>query len=69
MKLKAKFEIEVEEHFDNEKDKGFIEMFKATDDEAVTAKLKEAMEDTLFNGGVSENIKVAVADWDTDFDV
>ena len=69
MELKAKFEVEIKEHFDNEADKDFIEQFKATDEETLTAKLEKGMMDTLTCGRANEEIKVTAIDWDTDFDV
>lgn len=69
MKLKVKYDIEVEEHIDNEADKEFIEKFKATSDEDITEKLRTAMEEILSEGGCSGIIKVTVNDWDTDFEV
>lgn len=69
MVLKAKFDVEIEEHLDNEEFKDVIEKIKETDEETIAEKLKKGMEDTLTYGRPDEKINVIVTYWDTDFDV
>ncbi|BAL85078.1 hypothetical protein SELR_pSRC300050 (plasmid) [Selenomonas ruminantium subsp. lactilytica TAM6421] len=70
MKLSIKYEVEINEHFDNEADKEIIEGFvRAKEDETLPGILKETMEDNLTGGDTpDERVKVTVADYTLDLE-
>lgn len=70
MKINIKYEVEINEHFDNEADKEVIEGFiKAKEDETLPLILKEAMENNLAGGNVpDERVKVTVTDCTVDLE-
>ena len=70
MKINIKYEVEINEHFDNEADKEVIEGFiKAKEDETLPLILKEAMENNLAGGNApDERVKVTVTDCTVDLE-
>lgn len=70
MKINIKYEVEINEHFDNEADKEVIEGFiNAKEDETLPLILKEAMENNLAGGNApDERVKVTVTDCTVDLE-